>query len=107
MRYFSEKLDVARTALMLPHTRGEAASVAECFHNCALAFDNLPTSLDSDAQRWISTIREKMDVGGLSDPDGRGLWQVKAERLTTDDLLELSEAVDELASWADRMLFSR
>jgi hypothetical protein len=39
---------------------------------------------------------------GLEDPSKRGLWLIKAEQLLTDDKIELSHVVDELAFWFHR-----
>lgn len=89
--YQSEKLDQARVALMLPHPHGEAASCAEAFKLCDSAFRNLNEDRigDEDARAWIDIIKRMTG---------------KAESLTTDDKLELSRVVDELASWFDRQV---
>jgi len=39
---------------------------------------------------------------GVQDPDRRGTRLVKAESLSVDQRIELSNAVDELAHWLDR-----
>ncbi|QTN32521.1 hypothetical protein HZ994_09330 [Akkermansiaceae bacterium] len=67
------------------------------------AFDDLDReSLDEDALEWVATIEQAMDTTGVTAVGEEGLWQAKAKRLTTDDLLDLSRAVDELAHWFAR-----
>lgn len=104
MRHFyqAEKLSSARSALMLPHTNGEASSIADAFHELSLAFHQLNvSSLGTDAQRWIGMLQGYMDTTGISDPNGEGAWTVKARSFSPDDQLEISHAVDELAQWFD------
>lgn len=101
--YQAQKLSEARRVLMLPHTRGEAESIAMAFHACSLGFHNFnPDSLDDDARRWFTKITEMMDTSAVDDPEKRGAWVVKAARFTNDEKLELSRVVDELAHWFDR-----
>ncbi len=98
--YQSEKFSSARSALMLPHPNGEAASIAAAFHQCSLGLHQLyEKDLDDNARSWTEKLRELMDTSGLVDPDGRGLWAVKAASLTVDQKFELSRVVDELAHW--------
>jgi hypothetical protein len=100
--YQAEKLSSARSALMLPHTRGEAESIASAFLELSHAFHQLDIdALGSDAQRWIEKLRRYMDTTGVLDPDGEGAWVVKARTFTSDDQLEISRSVDELAHWFD------
>jgi hypothetical protein len=40
-----------------------------------------------------------MDVTGISDPHGEGLFLVKAKQLSIEEKIELSHIIDELASW--------
>ena len=50
-----------------------------------------------------------MDTSGLNksdDPNGLGLWHIKASSFTVDDKIELSRLVDELASWFDSKMWS-
>ena len=101
--YQAEKLSSARSALMLPHTRGEAESIANAFLELSLAFHQLDVSaLDSEAQRWIAKLQDYMDTTGVSASGGEGAWAAKARSFTSDDQLEISHAVDELAYWFDR-----
>ena len=103
--YQWEKLCSARRCLMLPHSKGIEQSIADCFHDCSLAFHRLDESgLDSNAKRYISVIKDLMDTTGLVDPSEKGLWFVKAHQFTTDQQLELSRNVDELAYWFGRSL---
>jgi hypothetical protein len=102
--YQSEKLSQARSCLMLPHSDGEEASVAEAFMLCGRAFYRFDTSLikDENAIIWIETIKRFMDTAGVSDPTGEGTAIQRARQLTNDDKAEFSRAVDELANWFDR-----
>ena len=105
--YQSEKFSAARRALMLPHSGGEAASIAGAFHECSLGLHKLnDNALDDDARSWVYKLKKLMDTSGFVDPDERGLWTVKAASLTTDQKLELSRVVDELAHWFEREFWS-
>jgi hypothetical protein len=85
---------------MLPHPRGEAASIASAFHECFLGLgDLIRDDLDPDARTWIATLEALMGTTGIQDPSGRGTWQIKAETLTEDERFTLSRTVDELAWW--------
>jgi len=99
--YQSEKLSSARRALMLPHTGGEAQSIADAFLECSLAFHNFSENAlgDDSARDWVLQIKEFMNTDGLHDPNIKGTWFVKAETLDVDQKLTLSRAVDELAHW--------
>lgn len=100
--YQAEKLSSARSSLMLPHSRGEAESIASAFHELSLAFHQLDVrALGDSAQRWVTKLQEFMDTTGVSDPNGEGSWVVKARTFSTDDQLEISHTVDELAHWFD------
>lgn len=100
--YQAEKLSAARHALMLPHSRGEAQSIADAFHEISLALHQLDVSkLSESAQRWIATLQGYMDTTGVSDSDGDGTWTIKARTFTTDDQIHISNAVDGLAHWFD------
>lgn len=88
---------------MLPHSRGIEASISHSFHECSLAFHHMDESgLDDNARTWIRKIKQFMDTTGITDDSGEGAWSVKARTLTTDEQIELSRAVDELAHWFDR-----
>lgn len=85
---------------MLPHSRGEAASIANAFHELKLAFHLMDEGgLDDNARTWVRKLKELMDTTGLVDLDSVGLWTVKAQQLGTDEMIELSQCVDELAHW--------
>lgn len=100
--YQAEKLSSARSSLMLPHTRGEAESIANAFHELSLAFHKLDVhALDDSAQRWVDKLQRYMDTTGLSDPNDEGIWVVKAHTFSADEQLEISHTVDELAHWFD------
>lgn len=101
--YQAEKLSSARSSLMLPHTRGEAESIASAFHELSLAFHQLDVrALGDSAQRWVTKLQEYMDTTGISDSDGEGTWVIKARTFNSDEKLEISHTVDELADWFDR-----
>ena len=74
---------------MLPHSRGEAESIAEALHACSLGLHKVSTdALDDNVRRWVAKITELMDT--------------KAGEWTNDQKIELSQAVDELAHWFER-----
>ncbi len=107
-RHPAEKLSQARRALMLPHSQGEAQSIADAFSVCSLGLNRLsPTDLDDDARRWFSKIKELMDTSGVQDPAGRGTFAVKAEGFSLDQKLELADAVDQLADWFENAFWER
>jgi hypothetical protein len=98
--YQAEKLSLARSCLMLPHSQGEAHSIAEAFHNCSLAFHDMDEAgLDDNAREWVRKIKEFMDTTNVEDNSGKGKWAAKASTLTTDEQLELSNTLNDLASW--------
>ena len=85
---------------MLPHPRGEADSVATAFFEIQLALDEFDeTGLDDNSREWVGRLKDFMDISGLSDPSSEGLFTVKARTFNTDDKLEISHLVDELAHW--------
>ena len=100
--YQAEKFASARRALMLPHPRGEAPSIAGAFHECHLGLHHLDRNqLNDTARDWLAKLDRLMETSGLQDPHGKGLWQIKAETLTESEKFELSQVVDELAHWFD------
>lgn len=100
--YPAEKFNRARSCLMLPHSRGEAASIAEAFHECRLGLHDLDTSgIDDTADSWIRNLDDFMDTSSISDASDVGHWQLKAELFSTDQKIELSRVIDELAHWFD------
>src|SRR4030065_562703 len=92
--YQAEKFSDARSLLMLPHPEGETASIASAFHECSLGLHNLnEQELDDTARVWVAKLKELMDTSGLTDPDGRGLWEVKATYLTLVEKFALSGGI--------------
>ena len=88
--YQAEKLAQARSALMLPHTGGVDASIAEAFRICALGFHRMNEGgLDDHARKWVRKIKELEKTSQLGS-------------LTSDQQVELSHTVNELADWFDR-----
>lgn len=106
--YQSEKLDLARSTLMLPHELGEDESLASAFDFCDRALSELDMALieDDNAAGWIDTIKRLMSTDGVQDPTGEGTWIQRARSLSVDERREFSDAVDELASWFDREFWS-
>lgn len=83
---------------MLPHSQGEEQSIAEAFLNCDLAFQDLPEDdLDEHAREIIEAIKKFMNVENVEGNDGK--WVRKARTFDTDQKLELSRVIDELAHW--------
>ena len=100
--YVSEKFAIARKSLMLPHPDGDTKSIVYAFFECSLSLRTLNRyDLDDRARTSLRKLKELMDTTGLDDPLGRGLYTVKAERLSLDQKAELSREVDYLASWFD------
>lgn len=88
--YQAEKLAQARCALMLPHTGGEDAAIAEAFRVIAHGFHRMDeAALDDNSRAWVGKLRELEKTSQLGS-------------LTTDQQIELSRTVDELANWFDR-----
>ena len=100
--YVSEKFATARESLMLPHQDGDTKSIADAFFECSLSLRTLnQDDLDDGARTSVRKLEELMDTTGLDDPLGRGLYTIKAERLSIDQKAELSREIDYLASWFD------
>ena len=101
--YQAQKFSQARSCLMLPHSDGEAGSIAQAFHECMHGMHEMDKdSLDDTARGWISKLEDLMNTDGIDDPDGVGTHRLKAEQFSDDQKLELSNIVDELAHWFDR-----
>jgi hypothetical protein len=101
--YQSEKLSKARSCLMLPHSSGEAALIAQAFHECSLGLHDLDRdNTDDHVRNWLSQLDELMDTSGPENSDQKGLWHVKACELSIDQKLQLSGIIDELAHWFKR-----
>lgn len=105
--YAAEKFNAARRNLMLPHTRGVAASVADAFHECQLGLgegrpDDLP---NEDAARQLRELLAYMDTSDVPGESGR--WQTKAEGFDTDDLIRVSSLVDQLSWWFEQFRDNR
>lgn len=76
------------------------------FHACSLGLADIENEhanqhLDENARDWIKVIQSLMNTDSVEDPTGEGAWVVKARTLTTDDRIQLSRCVDELAHWFD------
>jgi len=102
--YQSEKLNQARSCLMLPLPGAEVGRVVAAFELCHRAFNAFDVARidDEDARAWVEAIKGFMDTSGLVDPSNRGLWFIKAEQLSQDDKSELCRGVDALANYFDR-----
>jgi len=99
--YLAEKLRDARRALMLPHPQGETESIVNAFSECSKVLRIQPTpNLDDSAIGWAETILALMDTSKFDESAGDGTWDLKASSLSIEDKYELSNAVDQLASWA-------
>ncbi len=99
--YPAEKLADARRILMIPHPQGEAQDIVPAFFECSLGLSNIcDADLDDDAQSWVRTIRQMMDMTGIDEgPQEREKCFLKAEKLNIDEKSQFSSAVDELADW--------
>ena len=104
MRFFQmgQRMHEARQCLMLPHPKGEITAIADALARCADIRIHLDIdALDDNARAWVLRLQELMDVQGLSDPTGVGVYAVRAQSLTLEDLYDLARIVDDLASWFD------
>ena len=100
--YQAEKFSSARRSLMLPHAKGETASIADAFAECVHGTAKLELAdLDDNAKELLRKLNELIDPVGLKDPADRGFYAIKAEKLTIEQRRELSAVVDELATWFD------
>ena len=100
--YVSEKFAAARRDLMLPHPNGDTTAIVDAFAECSHGLHNINRDdFDDAARESVQKLEELIDGLGLDDPLGRGLYTVKAERLSLDQKAELSREVDYLATWFD------
>ena len=100
--YAAEKFATARRSLMLPHPNGDTTAIADAFSECSLSLRTLnQDDLDDGARTSLRKLEELMGTTGLDDPLHRGLYTIKAERLSLDQKVELSREVNYLASWFD------
>jgi len=100
--FASEKFATARRSLMLPHPNGDTTAIADAFSECSLSLRTFNhDDLDDGARTSLRKLEELMGTTGLDDPLHRGLYTIKAERLSIDQKAELSEVIDYLASWFD------
>jgi len=94
--------------LMAPHQKGEAESFAAAFHECHLGLQDVRSDdLDDSARSWVSTVRALMDTTGIDDPESRGAWFLKAEKLSIEEKHQFSRAVDALAHWFHERFMGR
>ncbi len=106
--YQEEKLAQARSTLMAPHPSGEDTDFASAFEFCSRAFHQFDVGQvgDHTARGWIHTIKKLMSTKGVIDTTGKGTFFHRAEAMTEDEKMEFSRAVDELASWFARHMWS-
>ena len=107
--YQSQRLNQARSSLMLPHPRGEEQSIADALHSCSLAFNklNMAQVPDLNATDWIQKIRDYMDTTGVTDQTSEGTFVHKARQMTQDERMEFSRIVNDLAHWFDHEYYGR
>lgn len=98
MSYQAEKFSVARSCLMLPHTRGEAASIANAFHEIDLGLHRfeVPSDFSEAGVTMLRDLKQLMSLEGLSDPNQEGLYTIRARAMSVDEQAQLSRLVDEL-----------
>jgi hypothetical protein len=100
--YAAKKFAAARRSLMLPHPENEIKLIAYAFHECSLSLRTFNhDDLDGGARTSLRKLEELMGTTGLDNPLHRGLYTIKAERLSIDQKAELSREIDYLASWFD------
>ena len=100
--YVSEKFAAARRDLMLPHPNGDTTAIVDAFAECSHGLHDINRDdFDNAARESVRKLEVLINGSGLDDPLGRGLYTVKAERLSLDQKAELSREVDYLANWFD------
>jgi hypothetical protein len=105
--YQWQKLSEARSCLMLPHQNGEAHDIATAFHACYLGLSDFDlSSVDEDQQRNAKEILNAIDTSAIPEKYENGRWNEKALRLSTDEKLAFSKAVDNLASYFGMEMWS-
>ena len=62
-------------------------------------FDFDESSLDEHLRTRIARLRELMDTSSVPHGSETGAWQAKAKGFSVDERSEVSNLVDELASW--------
>jgi hypothetical protein len=84
---------------MLPHTQGEAASIASAFQEIDLGLHRfeIPQDFNESGVVMLRKLKQLMSTDGLSDPKQEGLYTVRARAMTVDEQAEVSRLVDELA----------
>ena len=93
----SSQFAAARRILMLPHPDGQAESVALAFGEIDMGLENLDQSkLDESAKKWLAELVDLMNWKGIEVSAEEGRYLSKAKTLSLDDLLTLSQLVDDL-----------
>ena len=101
--YQDQKFSQARSCLMLPHSLGEAESIAQAFHECSLGLHGLDKdSLDDSARSLVNKLEELMKTDGVDESQESGTWQIRAEKYSNDQKLDLANIIDDLAHWFGR-----
>ena len=102
--YAYEKLSKARSALMAPNFGHKNGSFASALFECDLALRHLnPDDIDNElARTLVRRIEEVLDTAGIDDPEGLGTLAIKLDRMRDNEKLQVSRAIDELASWTGR-----
>jgi hypothetical protein len=106
--YQGEKLAVARSSLMLPHSMGEEHSIAHAFHACSLGLQQFDVTriADEDVRDRIERLRTLTQTEGMEDATGEGTWVHRARKMTVDEKRELSSVVDQLADWFNKHVWT-
>jgi hypothetical protein len=85
---------------MLPHARGEPASIAEAFLEISLAMNTLvDANLDENVRNQVERLRALMDTSNVPHGSETGAWMAKAKGFSPVQRSEVSSLVDALASW--------
>jgi len=104
--YQAERFRSAVLALMLPHPQGESESIVRACHQCRLAFQDLDRDdLDQSANELVQRLDAFMgpvEAGVDSHPR----WLAKAEKLSIEQKLELSNCIYELNAWFHQYFWS-
>ena len=105
-RYQQAAMRLARAQKHLRTTRpgSEAPGIERALLECEMAFCDLRRhglTPEGPALSQAARLARFLDRSKTEDPAGRGLYRMKAERLTPAQTQAVREAVDVVARWAD------
>jgi hypothetical protein len=101
--YQFEKFDDARDLLSTAHEDGETPSIVRAFHEISIGLRGVDEDeLDTFARSRVRTLEELMDLSGVQDTTGDGLYWARAAAMSDEEKAELLKLVGALADWFQR-----